>query len=138
MSASRKLFVNLPVKDLQRSMDFFKQLGFTFNPQFSDENAACMVIGEDNYAMLLTEPFYKTFTTKEITDAAKSSEVILAVFLDKREEVDVMVKKAFAAGAKPFNDPQDHGFMYGWSFQDLDDHLWEVGYMDPAHIQDVP
>jgi len=130
MSNNKKLFVNLPVKNLQKSINFFSKLGFTFNPQFTDENATCMIIGEDSYAMLLEEKFFKTFTNKAITDTAKSAEVIMAIFVESREQVDELVNKAFAAGAKKYNEPNDHGWMYGWSFQDLDHHLWEVGYMD--------
>ncbi|MGV8906230.1 MAG: VOC family protein [Acetobacterium sp.] len=129
-----QLFVNLPVKDLKVSMDFFKKLGFAFNPQFTDENGGCMIIGEDNFAMLLVEEFFKTFTKKEIADAKKSAEVIVSISAESREKVDEMVNKAFAAGAKPSNEKMEMGFMYGWSFQDLDDHLWEVFYMDMDKI----
>jgi len=130
-----KIFVNLPVKDLNKSIDFFTQLGFTFNPQFTDENATCMIIGEDIFVMLLVEKFFKTFTKKEISDASKSTEVILALSADSREKVDELVNKAFAAGASASNYDQDQGFMYGRSFQDLDGHLWEVMWMDPSAMQ---
>lgn len=132
---SMKIFVNLPVKDLNKSMEFFKKLRFGFNPQFTDENAACMIISEDIYAMLLTHKFFKTFIKKEICDAAKSTEAILTLSVDNREKVDEIANKALAAGGKPFNDPVDDGFMYSKSFQDLDDHLWEILYMEPGVVQ---
>lgn len=127
---STKIFINLPVKDLNKSMTFFKQLGYSFNPQFTDENATCMVISEDIYAMLLVEKFFITFTKKEICDTSKCAEAILAISVESREEVDDMVKKAVAAGASTPNPPQDHGWMYGHGYQDLDGHLWEVFFMD--------
>jgi uncharacterized protein len=126
-----QIFVNLPVKDLQQSITFFTELGFTFNPQFTDEKATCMIVGEHIFVMLLVEEFFQTFTKKEIADARKSTEVILALSADSREKVDQMVNKALEAGGTKSNEPQDHGWMYGWSFQDLDGHLWEVVYMDP-------
>lgn len=128
---SRKIFVNLPVKDLDASIAFFTKLGFTFNPQYTDENATCMIVGDDAFVMLLVEDFFKQFTGKEITDATTSTEAIIAISTDSREEVDEIVKTALAAGGKASNDANDQGFMYSWSFQDIDDHLWEVVYMDP-------
>ncbi len=125
-----KIFVNLPVKDLNKSIEFFTKLGFTFNPQFTDENATCMVIGENIFAMLLTEPFFKTFTKKDICDTAKSTEAILAIDAASRKEVDEMVSNAVNAGGLEPKETQDHGWMYGRSFQDIDGHLWEVLYMD--------
>lgn len=133
--ASRKLFVNLPVKNLKRSMEFFSKLGFEFNPQFTDDNAACMVISEEAFAMLLAESYFKTFTKKEIVNSAKQTESIFALSCASRAEVDDIVKKAVAAGGKHAMDPNDHGFMYGWSFYDLDDHHWEVIWMDPKAVQ---
>ena len=133
--ASRKLFVNLPVKNLKRSMEFFSKLGFEFNPQFTDDNAACMVISEEAFAMLLAESYFKTFTKKEIVNSAKQTEGIFALSCSSRAEVDDIVKKAVAAGGKHAMDPNDHGFMYGWSFYDLDDHHWEVIWMDPKAVQ---
>jgi uncharacterized protein len=130
-----KIFVNLPVKDLQKSMAFFTSLGFTINKQFTDENAACLVISDEIYAMLLTEKFFKTFMKKEIADTTKSVEVINALMLDNRAAVDELAKKAFKAGAGKLRDPEDTGFMYGRSFIDLDGHHWEIGWMDPAHVQ---
>jgi predicted lactoylglutathione lyase len=130
-----KIFVNLPVRDLNRSMDFFKQLGFHFNPQFTDKNATCMIIGEDIYIMMLVEPFFKGFTKKEICDAAKSTEVIITLSADSREKVDEMVNKALTSGAAVSSKTQDQGWMYGRGFQDLDGHLWEMIWMDPAQIK---
>lgn len=131
---STKIFVNLPVKDLERSKHFFTALGYSFDPQFSDENAACLVISDDIYAMLLVEPFFKSFTKKEIGDATQSTEVILALSADSREAVDELVDKALASGGKPSNETQDQGFMYGRSFQDPDGHLWEIIYMDMSAV----
>ncbi len=130
----KQIFVNLPVKDLKKSMEFFTKLGFTFNPQFTDDKAACLVIGENIYAMLLTEPFFKTFTKKEISDAKKTTEVLIAIDANSREEVDQMVKNAVEAGGSIYREPQDHGWMYGHSFADLDDHQWEVLYMDTSKL----
>ncbi|OEU88039.1 hypothetical protein DB35_16445 [Streptomyces abyssalis] len=132
---SKKIFVNLAVKDLAKSRDFFSQLGYSFNPQFSDENAACLVISDDIFAMLLTEPFFKSFTKKEIADAGTGTEVMLALSADSRAEVDELADKALAAGGRAAGDPQDHGFMYGRSFYDLDEHHWEVVWMDPAAME---
>lgn len=129
-----KIFLNLPVKDLNKSKEFFAKLGFTFNPQFTDQNAACMVISEDNYAMLLVESFFKTFTKKEIVDAKKSTEVLIALSAENKAKVDEMLGKALAAGAKEPRAPQDHGFMYGRSFEDPDGHNWEIFWMDPKAI----
>ena len=127
-----KIFVNLPVKDLEKSKDFFGKLGYTFNPQFTNDKAACMVISEDIFTMLLVEPFFKTFIKKEIADASKSTEAIICLSADSREAVDDLVNKAVAAGGATPNDKQDQGAMYSWGFQDLDGHLWEVVYMDMA------
>ncbi len=127
---SRKLFVNLPVKDLDRSVRFFTALGFEFNPQFTDENATCMIIGSDCYAMLLVEKFFSTFTDKTIVDARGHVEVINAIGMDSREAVDAMADKALASGGTAFAEAKDYGFMYQRSFQDPDGHLWEVFFMD--------
>lgn len=132
---STKIFVNLPVKDLDTSKAFFAKLGFTFNPQFSDETAACMVISDDIFAMLLTHPKFKQFTSREIADAHKTTEVLTCLSRDTREEVDQMVEKAIASGGSKARDPQDHGFMYERSFCDPDGHIWELVWMNPAHIQ---
>ena len=129
-----KIFVNLPVKDLNRSVEFFTKLGFKFNPQFTDENATCMIVGEDIFVMLLVEKFFKTFTKKEISDATKSTEVIVASSADSRETVDEMINKVIEAGGIEPKEPQDHGWMYGRSFQDIDGHLWEIFYMDSSAV----
>jgi uncharacterized protein len=130
-----KIFVNLPVKDLRKSMDFFTQLGFSFNMQFTNHQAAALVIGENIYAMLLIEERFKDFTKKEIADAKKTTEVLIAIDADSREAVDDLVRKAVAAGGTLYADPQDHGWMYGHSFADPDGHQWEVLYMDEAALQ---
>lgn len=131
---ARQLFINLPVKDLNRSVEFFTKLGYTFNPQFTDENATCMIIGENNYAMLLVEDYFRTFTDKEIIDAHKGIEATIAVALGSREEVDEQIRLAREAGARIPREAQDYGFMYQHAFQDPDGHLWEVFYMDPSAI----
>lgn len=131
-----KIFVNLPVKDLNRSVDFFTKLGFSFNQQFTDDKAACLVLGENIYSMLITEPFFKTFTKKEISDSKKSTEVLIALDVDSREAVDEMVRKAINSGGSVYMDPQDHGWMYGHSFADPDGHQWEVLYMDEKALEE--
>ena len=132
---STKIFVNLPVKDLKKSMAFFKALGFTFNPQFTNDNAACMVISEHNYAMLLTHDFFKGFSTKPVSDAHTATEVLIALSLDSKAAVDDMVAEAVKAGGKEPRPQQDHGFMFQRTFEDLDGHTWEPFWMDPAHVQ---
>ena len=128
---AKQIFVNLPVKDLKRSVSFFTALGYRFNPQFTDDNATCMIVGENIFVMLLVEPFFGTFTKKAIADASKSTEVLVCLSCESRAEVDALVKKAVAAGGTTPNPPQDHGFMYGHGYQDLDGHLWELVYMEP-------
>ncbi len=135
MATTRKVFVNLAVKDLKRSMGFFENLGFAFNPQFTDDKAACMVLSEEGFVMLLGEPFFRTFTKREICDTSRQTEAMVALSCTSREEVDELVRKAIAAGGKHAMEAQDHGFMYGWSFYDLDGHHWEVLWMDPTMIQ---
>lgn len=130
-----KIFVNLPVQDLDKSVEFFTKMGYTFNAQFTNENATCMIISEDIYAMLLVKPFFQTFTKKEIIDATKSVEVLIALSADSKEDVDKLVDKALAAGGKPAREPKDHGFMYERSYEDLDGHVWEIMWMDPGAIQ---
>ncbi len=132
-----KIFVNLPVKDLNKTIAFFTKLGFTFNPQFTDENAACMIVGEDIFVMLLVDKFFKTFTKKEICDTTKDTEVIVALSAESREKVDRMINKVIEAGGREPREPQDHGWMYGRIFQDIDGHLWEVFYMDESAIKKV-
>ena len=127
---AKQIFVNLPIKNLQKSKAFFSEVGFTFNEQFEDETTTCMVINETIYVMLMEEAKYTAFTKKEIANTDTHSEAIVALSLGSREEVDEVVNRAFAAGAGKYNEPQDHGFMYGWSFADLDGHLWEFFHMD--------
>lgn len=130
-----KIFVNLPVKDLDASKRFFGALGFGFDARFTDTTAACMVVSEEIFVMLLTEPKFKAFTPKPIADARKVTEVLLAVSLDSRAAVDDQVRKAVAAGGTTYAAPQDHGFMYQHGFQDLDGHIWEVFHMDLAAFE---
>jgi uncharacterized protein len=129
-----QIFVNLPVKDLNKSVEFFTKLGYEFNSQFTDENATCMIVSENIFVMLLVEKFFKTFTPKEICDTAKSAEVLVALSFESRAEVDAMVAKAIAAGGTTYNEPQDHGFMYQHGFQDLDGHIWEIFFMEPSAV----
>jgi uncharacterized protein len=128
-----KIFVNLPVKDLAKTMEFFTKLGFTFNPQFTNENAACMIVGEDIFVMLLVEKFFGTFTKKGICDTTKDTEVIVALSAENREKVDQMINKVIEAGGRESREPQDYGWMYGRSFQDIDGHIWEIVYMENVH-----
>jgi predicted lactoylglutathione lyase len=127
-----KIFVNLPVRDLPRSVSFFTRLGYSFDPRFTDENATCMIIGEEIFAMLLVEKYFASFLDKPVADARHASEAIVALSLDSRAEVDRLVETALAAGARRYAEPKDHGFMYQWGFEDLDGHVWEYFWMDPA------
>jgi predicted lactoylglutathione lyase len=129
------VFINLPVRDLAKSMEFFRALGYRFNAQFTNEMAACLVISEHVYAMLLTHPFFDGFATKPRVDARQGTEVMIALSCESREGVDEMVRRATAAGATTPKPPVDHGFMYQHGFDDLDGHVWEVFYMDPSHVQ---
>ncbi|MFV8373208.1 VOC family protein [Flavobacterium sp. LB2P74] len=129
-----KIFINLAVKDLKKSIDFFTTLGFSFNPQFTDEHATCMIIGENIFAMLVTEQRFKDFTKKEICNAHKNTEVLLAIDAESKEKVDEMIQTAVSAGGSIYMEPQDHGWMYGHSFADLDGHQWEIFYMDESAI----
>ncbi|HEV7718866.1 MAG TPA: VOC family protein [Arsenicitalea sp.] len=131
----RMIFVNLPVKNVEASKAFFAALGFSHNKQFSDENSASIVIDENIVVMLLNEARFKDFTTLPIADATKATQVLNALSCSSRQEVDDLQGKALAAGAKPWMPSQDHGFMYGTSFQDLDGHVWELMWMDPAAVQ---
>lgn len=132
---STKIFVNLPVKDLDASEAFFTKLGFTINPQFTDETAGCVVISDDIFAMLLTHPKFKQFTSREIADAHKTTEVLTCLSCEAREKVDQMVETAIKSGGSKHREPQDHGFMYERSFCDPDGHIWELVWMNPVHIQ---
>lgn len=129
-----KLFVNIPVSDLQRSIEFFEALGFNFNPQFTDATGTCMLVGEDAYFMLLVADRFKGFTARPAGDSRTQTNALFAISVSSRTDVDEMVKKAIAAGGSHAVDPQDHGFMYGWSFYDLDGHHWEVFWMDPTAV----
>jgi uncharacterized protein len=129
-----KLFVNIPVADLQRSITFFEALGFTFNRHFTDATATSMLVGEDAYFMLLTRERFADFAKRPSGDPAKETNALFALSVNSREEVDEMVRRAVAAGGSHAADPMDHGFMYGWSFYDLDGHHWEVFWMDPSAL----
>lgn len=134
-TAARKMFVNLPVRDLKKSTAFFSALGFTYNPKFTDENAACMIISDEAFAMLLAEPFFRTFTRREPCDTTRNTEALIALSCGSRGEVDDLLKKAIAAGGTRAMETKDHGFMYVSSFYDPDGHHWEVFWMDPAAVQ---
>lgn len=130
-----KIFVNLPVKDLPKAMDFYTQIGFTNNPQFTDETAACMVLSEDIYVMLLTQAKFKDFTPKALADAHQVTEVLNAISFESKDQVNEVTEKAMKAGGKEMRDPQDYGFMFSRSFADLDGHIWEPFWMDPSNVQ---
>lgn len=126
------IFVNLPVKDLKKSMTFFTQLGFSFNPQFTDDSAASLVLGPSHYAMLISHARFKDFTPYAMVDAHRSTEVLVALQLGSRAQVDDIMGRALAGGGKDFRPAEDHGWMYGRAFQDLDGHIWEPFFMDLA------
>ncbi|NYI05746.1 VOC family protein [Allostreptomyces psammosilenae] len=132
---STKIFVNLPVKDLNKSVEFFTKLGYSFDKRFTDENATSMVISDDIYVMLLVEPFFKTFTQKEVADAKVTTEAIVALTLDSREQVDELLRAAAAAGAQITKEAEEQGPMYGGGFADLDGHLWEAFHMDASALE---
>lgn len=129
---NRQIYVNLPVKNLERSKAFFSSLGFDFNPQFTNEKAACMVVADDIYVMLLVESFFQTFTKKPVADATSVTEVLVCLSCDSRAQVDDLVAKAMAGGGTIPREPQDHGFMYIHAFEDPDGHIWELAYMESA------
>ena len=129
---AKQMFLNLPVKDLDKSVQFFTALGFSFNPDFTDENATCMIINDDAFVMLLVENYFKTFTSKPVADAGGTTEAIMSFSLDSREAVDEVIRTALTSGGTASEEAQDYGFMYTHSFQDPDGHLWEVFWMDPA------
>ncbi len=131
----RKLFVNLPVRDLKRSIAFFTELGFTFSQQFTDDSCTCMIVSEEAYVMLMVEPRFKGFTSKQLCDTSTHTEALFCLSAGSRAEVDRLIQTAIANGGTKAEDPQDHGFMYGWSFYDLDGHGWEIMWMDPNHLQ---
>ncbi|MGE6630789.1 VOC family protein [Bacillus sp. NPDC077027] len=130
---TKHVYINLPVKDVEASIAFFSQIGFEFHPSFTNDQAACLIINDATYAMLLSYKHFQSITQKNMADASQTTEVIVALQANSKEEVDEMVEHALAAGGSTFNERQDHGFMYGWSFQDIDGHLWEVFYMDEDH-----
>ena len=129
---TRQIFVNFPVKDLTKSVEFFTKLDFTFNPQFTNEDATCMIVDQNIFVMLLVEKFFQTFTPKEICDTSKNTEVLVSLACESRAEVDAMIAKAIAAGGTTYKEPNDMGFMYQHGFQDLDGHLWEIFFMDES------
>lgn len=129
-----KVFINLPVQDLDKSMAFFSGLGFDFNPQFTDENAASMVVSETIFVMLLKKSYFQTYTQKPVSDAKTATEVLIALDTESREEVQQIITKAQELGATIYSEPQDHGWMYQHSFADLDGHQWEFVYMDPTQM----
>ncbi|MEU3075440.1 VOC family protein [Streptomyces laurentii] len=135
--APQMIFVNLPVKDLDASKAFYEKLGFSVNPQFTDETAACVVISDAIFVMLLTEEKFRAFTApgKEIADATKVTETLVSLSAESREKADALAEAALAAGGSPAKEPLELGFMYGRSFADLDGHHWEVSWMDPAALQ---
>lgn len=128
------IFVNLPVKNLARSVEFFGGLGFTFNPQFTDETSTCMVINDTVYAMLLEHEKFQGFIDKPIAPPTMT-EAILAFACESPDEVRQLSEKAFSLGARRVNDPEDMGFMFSWGFEDLDGHLWELFWMNPNHLE---
>lgn len=130
-----QIFVNLPVKDLDKSNTFFRELGFSFNPQFSGDHATCIPINDKAWVMLLTENYFKTFTPKNISDAHHTTEVLIAISKDSKEEVDQMIEKVLSLGGSEARPVQDLGFMYSRAFNDPDGHIWEVGWMDPAALE---
>lgn len=134
--AFQSIFINLPVKDLKKSTRFFKELGFVFNPQFSDETTSCMIGSEHIFVLIMTEEKFKRFTKKDITDTSTSSEAIFCLSADSRAHVDGLVNSAVSAGGKTYRNPDDHGFMYIWGFEDIDGHLWEIAYMDPSALNE--
>jgi predicted lactoylglutathione lyase len=125
----RQIFVNLPVRSLPRSVTFFESLGFTFNPQFTDEKGTCMIVDENIFVMLLTREFFGTFTSKPVSDANATTEVLVCLSCESREEVDGLVAKAVTGGGSAPRASQDHGFMYQHGFEDPDGHVWELVYM---------
>ena len=134
-AGARKTFINLAVQNLDKSKAFFSALGFEFNPKFTDDNAACMIVSDEAFVMLLREPFFKGFTRRGICDTRRYTEALIALSCESRAEVDELVRKAIAAGGTHAMEPQDHGFMYGWSFYDPDGHHWEAFWMDPTAAQ---
>jgi uncharacterized protein len=134
-STSRKIFVNLAVKDLDASVEFFTKLGFAFDPRFTDDQGTCMIVSDEAFVMLLVENRFQDFTKKAIADSTTQTEAILALSAESREQVDELAEKALEAGGSQANDPMDQDFMYSRSFQDPDGHLWELIWMDPSAME---
>lgn len=132
---TNQIFVNLPVENLSITVEFFKKLGFSFNPQFTDDNATCMIISDNVFVMLLVKKFFKTFTKKEICDTRKDTETIIALSAESRQKVDEMIHNVIEAGGNEPREAQDHGWMYGRSFEDINGHLWEIIYMDEEALK---
>jgi len=132
--SNTQIFVNLPVKNLDKSIKFFTKLGYKFNPKFTDKNATCMIINDKIYVMLLVEKFFKRFTKKQLVNAKKDTEVLIALMLESRAQVDNIVNKALKAGGKEYRKPDDYGYMYQRSFEDLDGHQWEIGYVNESEF----
>lgn len=133
--ADRKIFVNLPVTDVARSKAFYEALGFTLNPQFSDDETGCVVISPEIYVMLLSEQRFRSFAPHPPPSPHTTTSALLALSCDSRDEVRQLCERAFAAGGRRFKEPQDAGFMFAWAFEDPDGHVWEPLWMDPAHVQ---
>ena len=131
---TKMMFVNLPVQSLKRSVDFYTELGFKFNPQFTNEVSTCMIVGEFNFIMLLEQPFFASFIDKPIAPTNKTVSAITAITYDSEAEVRAVCEKAFELGARRYKEPEDHGFMFGWGFEDLDGHIIEPFYMNPEHV----
>jgi predicted lactoylglutathione lyase len=132
---SRQIFVNLAVQDIKRTTDFFSKLGFSFDPRFTGENSACLIVGDESFVMLMDHAHFSDFTKKTIIDPKTAIEAIVSISADSKEEVDRVADAALASGGSPMNDPQDMGFMYLRSFQDPDGHHWEVAHMDVAAFE---
>jgi predicted lactoylglutathione lyase len=130
----RSLFINLPVEKLSRSVEFFTALGFTFNPQFTSEDSTCMIIGSENYAMLLERAKFSTFIDKPIAEK-NTVEALIALSCNSTEEVRELCERAFSLGARRYKEPDEYPFMFAWGFEDLDGHIWELFWMNPEHLQ---
>jgi uncharacterized protein len=132
---ANRIFVNLPVRDLDRSIAFFEKLGYAFERRFSDDKVACLRVADDIFVMLLLEKHFKTFTAKDVADTRTSQEVLVGLSAPTRADVNRAVQTALGAGARPIGRPRDQGFMYEWGFEDLDGHTWEYVWLDPAHAR---
>lgn len=134
-SDTRKVFLDLPVKDLTRARSFYDSIGFTNNPQFTDDSAACMVLAESLYVMLLTRERFAGFASRPVADPLAATGALYALSCDSKEAVRALCETAFAAGGRKYREPDDHGFMYAWGFEDPDGHTWEPFWMNPSHVQ---